>query len=123
MSRIGFTQKARRKVKVSMKRELDVTVNKNMPKISRDSAKSVIDLDVYDTGETFKNTKAEYKSSKNTIVFSTRGVKHSKYPFFGLGTNARHGRRDWLSLGASKAVQTLGLKRGNLPKPTKRYKK
>lgn len=85
---------------------------------TRNVKKEILDLQVFDTGLTHKETFVSVKNDKtgSTIQFITpssvkrKGKFYPIFPYYGLGTNRKYGARPWLRDSAVKTLGDLGGK-------------
>ena len=111
---MGFVNKSsfHKKVKKDILNNLKARSNEIESTGTNILRKSVEDLDVVDTRNLLRNTKVEtiVGVSSMTIRLQTTNVEYAIYPYYGLGTNARYGPRDWIGLGARRIIRKYNIR-------------
>lgn len=127
-----FASDTKRKMLRCITNAIDDDVRRKINTINQDARDAVYQLDVVDTRATAEATKAEYKKQgdNRTLSFFTPTTVKNKYgtyypvfPFYGWGSSRRYGARNWLRLGAAKAMFSLGYSVKNLPNPNETFRK
>lgn len=127
-----FASNTKRKMVKCLTDRIDSKVKANLSGIKDDAKQAVYQLDVVDSTATAEATTATYtKQGDNrtlklftpTTVTDRYGTYYPVFPFFGWGSSRKYGARNWLRLGAAKALRRLKFDARNLPNPNERFRK
>lgn len=127
-----FASNTKNKMIKALTEALDDQIQPSMGTIRQGAKDAVKQLDVVDSAATANATDAEYikRGDDRTLTFFTpttvtdrRGTYYPVFPFYGWSTSRKFGPRNWLRLGAAKAMQAIGFNGGSLPNPNQTFRK